>query len=598
MPPLRATVDRRHGFATDGSGIGLCLSPGDYDNGFRPRIPCRGPLEAVRSSPQTESHPGRKKVLMSASTPRFSGTVSGSAKTTRSVRGPFAELIARLWSHVLAGIALAAVLAVVAGLLAAELMPRGPITSTQAIELMLLGLVTGAVSGFAMRSRWAMVVASLLFVAAFEFGRRGTDGPTVDGIVLDNTFGVLALIVGRGPLALFGLFSIIMGVLYGTALARRLSPNQNGIDHRGAGFYLRRGGAALATVALVGLAILVLLPASTPPVRGENGQPLPGGISELTRVTLGGHEQSITIRGASPDLPVMLWLAGGPGQTDLPYTRLFFDELAQDVIIVNWDQRGAGKSYPALDPTSTWTLEQAIADTAELTNYLRDRFDEEKIYLAGESWGTTLGVMTVQQHPDLFYAWIGSGQMVDQLETDRMIYQGLQTYAEQEGDSSLAAELEAMGPPPYPTVFDYGYILTQYDKLIPDYDPPAAYEAIGNNTGVGPFGILAEEYTFIERFSVLRGLMDMFAVMYPQLQEVNFRVDVPNLAVPIYLFQGEYELEARDDLAREWFGMVDAPAKTLYTIENAGHSTVLEGFETFHQVMVEVILPATYPTAS
>ncbi len=535
---------------------------------------------------------------MSASTPRFSTTSPGSAASSLGDHRPGAGLLAAVWSHALAGIVLTGGVAAVAGLIVAELMPRGPITSTQAIVLLVIGLVTGLLSGVAMRSRWAMVVASLFFVAAFEVGRRGTDGPTVDGIVLDNTFGVLALIVGRGPLVLFGLFPIIMGVVYGTALARRMTPNRRPDEQRGAGFYVRRGGAALATAGLIGLLILVLLPASTPAVLGEGGQPVPGGIAEMTSVPIGGHDQWITIRGASPDLPVMLWLAGGPGQTDLPYTRLFLDELAQDVIIVNWDQRGAGKSYPALDPTSTWTLEQAIADTAELTDYLRDRFDEEKIYLAGESWGTTLGVRTVQRHPDLFYAWIGSGQMVDQLETDTMIYLGLQNYAEKEGDTSLASELESMGPPPYPTVFDYGYILTQYDKLIPDYDPPAAYEAIGNDTGVGPFGIMAEEYTFIERFSVLRGLMDMFAVMYPQLQEVDFRVDVPSLDVPIYLFQGEYELEARDTLAREWFATVDAPAKTIYTIDNAGHATVLEGFETFHQVMVEVILPATYPTAT
>ena len=124
----------------------------------------------------------------------------------------------------------------------------------------------------------------------------------------------------------------------------------------------------------------------------------PSGVNE---VRLGGHDQWISIRAADPDKPVMLWLAGGPGQSDLAFARTFFDGLARDFVVVDWDQRGAGKSYPALDPVATWTLPQAVSDTIELTNYLRERFDEEKIYLGGVSWGSTLGVLAVQEQPDL-----------------------------------------------------------------------------------------------------------------------------------------------------------------------------------------------------
>lgn len=119
--------------------------------------------------------------------------------------------------------------------------------------------------------------------------------------------------------------------------------------------------------------------AQTPPILNETGQPVPGSIAELTAVSLGCQEQTIMIRAHSADLPVLLYLSGGPGQSDLPYSRVLFEDLTQNFVVVGWDQRGTGKSYPALFPTEAVTLEQAVADTIELTTYLRERFDEEKI---------------------------------------------------------------------------------------------------------------------------------------------------------------------------------------------------------------------------
>ena len=137
-------------------------------------------------------------------------------------------------------------------------------------------------------------------------------------------------------------------------------------------------------------------------------------IAELARVPVGGTEQTVMIRAASPDRPVILWLAGGPGQSDLALARAQVSGWEQDFVFAALDQRGNGTSYSAIDPASSLTLDTAVSDVIEVTDYLRARFDEPKIYLMGESWGT-LGVLAVQRRPDLYYAWIGSGQMVDVL---------------------------------------------------------------------------------------------------------------------------------------------------------------------------------------
>ncbi|TFH42250.1 MAG: hypothetical protein E4G94_06600 [ANME-2 cluster archaeon] len=140
----------------------------------------------------------------------------------------------------------------------------------------------------------------------------------------------------------------------------------------------------LTTIALIVVAVFIAWPATTPQFVGLDGEPLSDSIAELITVPIGGHDQAMMIRGKNIDTPILLYLAGGPGGTDLGAMRA--DEtLELDFVVVTWEQHGAGKSYSALDPVETLTLEQTVADTIEVTNYLRDRFDEEKIYLAGHS---------------------------------------------------------------------------------------------------------------------------------------------------------------------------------------------------------------------
>ena len=107
-------------------------------------------------------------------------------------------------------------------------------------------------------------------------------------------------------------------------------------------------------------------------------------LAELTTVPIGGHKQALMIRGRSIDNPVLLYLAGGPGGTDLGAMRADV-ALEQDFVVVTWEQRGVGKSYSTLDPIETMTLEQMVSDAIELTSYLRERFGEERIYVVGNS---------------------------------------------------------------------------------------------------------------------------------------------------------------------------------------------------------------------
>ena len=352
---------------------------------------------------------------------------------------------------------------------------------------------------------------------------------------------------------------------------------------------------AMLGLAVAALTVAIALPASTPPVLGPDGRPVPGSIAELATVRLGGVDQTVMIRAANPDAPVMLYLAGGPGQSDLALTRVAAEPWVDHVVFVDWDQRGAGKSYAAIEPVSALTLEQAVSDTIELSEILRDRFDEHRIYLMGESWGSILGVLAVQRRPDLYYAWIGSGQMVNVVETDRRVYRDLVDYAARTGDDALAAKLAEIGEPPYRDIpWANANLLAWYEYLYAPYTPSPGYLARGEAGGLDPFGILGSEYDLVEKTTVLRGLIDTFALMYPQLYGIDFRRDAARLEVPVYLLDGAAELEGRRDLALEWFAGLTRRARRSITFEGAAHSVAFEQADAVDRLLTEQIIPQTY----
>ena len=152
-----------------------------------------------------------------------------------------------------------------------------------------------------------------------------------------------------------------------------------------------------------------------------------------------------------------------------------------------------------------------------------------------------------------------------------------------------------LGEPPYrDTPWANSLIMGYYGLLETPYTPPPPYVARGEASGVGQFGLFGSEYTFVENANLIRGLVDMFSLMYPQLQDIDLRTMVPELQVPVYVLDGENELRGRRELAHEWFAQVTAPHKELITYENAGHAVVFEQADAFLRLMIDEIVPATY----
>ncbi|MGZ8769356.1 alpha/beta fold hydrolase, partial [Aeromicrobium sp.] len=268
----------------------------------------------------------------------------------------------------------------VAGAVSGWLIPRGPVTTGETLSAVVAALAVGFATGWLMRSRWAMLIAPVTFMMVFELARMRVDGPTVDGIRLDGIYGVIALIGGRGVDALLMLLPMVVGVAFGVVVTKRSESPPDPAHER---HLVRRGVLALATLAVVALVAGLLRPASTEKILGADGEPVVGSVAEIVDVRIGGHDQAIMLRGVSAEAPVLLYLEGGPGGTGLGRIRNSGDDLEQDFMVATWDQRGTGKSYDSLEPRSTLTVDQMVDDTLAVVNYLRDRFDQQKIYLVG-----------------------------------------------------------------------------------------------------------------------------------------------------------------------------------------------------------------------
>lgn len=142
------------------------------------------------------------------------------------------------------------------------------------------------------------------------------------------------------------------------------------------------------------VAAWALWPASTPAIT-DDGDPVGGSIATLEPVPIGGMEQWLLIRGRHSANPVLLWLHGGPGASEMPVVPHYNRALEEEFVVVHWDQRGAGKSNPRDFDESTMTFERFVQDAHELTRHLKRRFGKKKIYLLGHSWGSHLGLVAV-----------------------------------------------------------------------------------------------------------------------------------------------------------------------------------------------------------
>jgi pimeloyl-ACP methyl ester carboxylesterase len=331
--------------------------------------------------------------------------------------------------------------------------------------------------------------------------------------------------------------------------------------------------------------------ASTPSILDVNGNPIPHSIAVLEKAKLGGSEQWITLRGKDIKRPVLLFLSGGPGGSELVWTRKYLAKLEEHFIVVNWDQPGAAKSYDAV-PIQLLTTERYISDAHELVEMMRSRFHQDKIYVMGESWGSILGIKLVQRYPELFHAYVGSGQMVNTTEDDVMGYQFALKLASKRSDTKTLKALQNNGSPPYVGDGMFTKYLAYITVLNSYMYAHAAGEGIESNRLLDIlFGI---EYGLVDKVNWFRGLIDVWTVFYPKLADLDFTTQATKLEVPVYFVVGRWDVNAMTSLVERYYKVLQAPHKEVIWFEKSGHDPIYEEPNKFVDVMVNRVLAQTH----
>ncbi len=316
----------------------------------------------------------------------------------------------------------------------------------------------------------------------------------------------------------------------------------------------------------------------------------PNGISSLEKITIGGIEQWILIRGWDRSNPVLLFLHGGPGGGEIPNSRDFYPMLERDFVFVNWDQRGAGKSYSASVPPESMTIDRIVEDTRELTEMLVERFDVPRIYLVGHSWGSMLGAIAAARYPELFYAFIGVGQDVHCARAEEIPYQFVLDLASETDNQEAMKELREIGPPPYEDFREMWRQRRWLEEFNGVFHIPVRTDFWWWMGAMSPDSVLADAIRYD------RGLEFSSEVMWNEVNRADLFRDAPKIDIPVYFFLGRYDYNTPFELGVEYYKKLESPkGKEIIWFEYSAHMIPLEEPAKFHDMLVNRVLKETYP---
>lgn len=313
----------------------------------------------------------------------------------------------------------------------------------------------------------------------------------------------------------------------------------------------------------------------------------PGGIYENQYMTVGGIDQWVTIRGEDPHNPILLFVHGGPGS---PYSMFnpLITSWEKDFTLVQWDQRGAGKTFGKnkMDGSGTLTFDKIAKDGIELVENLCSTLNQQKIILIGSSLGSVIGMLMIRQRPDLFWTYVGTDQNAPDPHFE--FYEVQKKALLQSKHIEGVHLLERMGRDPQKWQREDFDKLNQYLVKSIDQAPNMIMDLFL------PSLIASPEHTIKDIFDMFKGMDFSLHHLYDELMSLDFETRVGfHFDIPIFIFQGEYDILSPTKLAEKYFAHIQAPHKEFVLIKQAGHLACFANPDQFYKELIQRVLPFT-----
>lgn len=353
--------------------------------------------------------------------------------------------------------------------------------------------------------------------------------------------------------------------------------------------------AALIALAISAIIYLLLISPGKPAAfSDENENFLKGSISEKTFVTIGGVKQGMLIRSKNTGNPVLLFVHGGPGFPNYFLFEKYNPGLEDYFTVCYWEQRGGGLSYSSEVSIESMTLEQFTSDAIEVTNYLRERFEKDKIYIMAWSGGTTISLPAVSKAPELFQAYIAMAQITRQPESEKIACQFMVKHYTNVNKQKPLKALQK-----------FNNLATESDLI--SFFNSGTRDKLMHELGIGTMRNMksvfkdiflpvwtCRAYTLKEKYIIWKSKLIFLPKtnLKTQALKTDFSEAYPEINVPVYFMCGKYDLTVNIDLTKDYYNRLHAPMKRFYTFKNSAHGPLFEEPERFRQILEKNILMA------
>ena len=331
----------------------------------------------------------------------------------------------------------------------------------------------------------------------------------------------------------------------------------------------------ILTMFIVFITIELFLPTWTPSIKGYENS-----ISELKQIEINGSKHEVMIRGNDRENPVVIFVHGGPGCPETHYVRKYQDLLEQDFTIIQYNQRGAGKSFHFSEDYSNLSINLLVDDLLALTDYVRNELKTDEIILVGHSFGSMVGIKAAYQAPEKYIGYIGIGQVGDFWagELEVLEYCLAQATAQNKLKDVKAIEANRESILAHRESFQR--------KFVWKYG--GAVRLINEKQDMVAGLLLNPEYNLWDAIRYAAGLRVSDNALWREVKLSNLPQEVPELKIPCYFLSGRYDYLTPIQNANNYLNTIKAPAKEFVVFEDSAHFPHFEEKENFYRLLMEL----------